>query len=489
LRFRELAGFPALFADFCEGAPAARQFFPCTPDAGSLQSQAESFHDRTLPRQDLCDLLHAQAERFRCGERARSNLAKLKDPQTMAVVTTLHPGLFGGPLCSWLKAFTAARLAAWLSDIGIPAVPVGWMDAGVRAGDLSVGLLATGGPLRVGLGCTPVPNAGVSNGIEELLARIAQVLEVSVEQSDLLQMLKAAYASEADLARAWGRSISKLLDSCGMVLLDPLQPGVLPLVMHLVPFVEERKAAAALAEQEKRLRAAGYGSAQTDGSAGNAHREGAAGQLAGVLTSLVMQHLLLPVVANVIGEAEAYSFAREQALFPELRLCQPLAWPRVSATILDARSRKVLRRYGIGLGELFAGPEAVIENLMRRLVAQDTLSRLENLEEELEKHLTELACLVPSEDRLRVRIEKCRRRMVYQLEKLKTRFSDAQWQRREAIKRQVSRLCHSLAPRGRLQEKELAGFQFIQRHSGAFVQTLYESINPWKFEHQLIPVD
>lgn len=489
MRFRELAAFPALFADFCEGAPAARQFFPYAPDAGSLQARAESFHDRTLPRQELCELLHAQAERFGFGARALSNLAKLKDPQTMAVVTTLHPELFGGPLCSWLKALTAARLAAWLSDIGIPAIPVGWMDANVRPGDLSAGLFATGGLLRVDLERATVLNAGAPDRIEELLTRIAQVLEVGVKQSDLLQMLKAGYASEADLSLAWGRSISKLLDACGMVLLDPLQPGVLPLAMHLLSFVEERRAAAVLAEQEKRLQEAGYGSAQSGGSAGNGLREGAAEQLADLLTPLVMQHLLVPVAANVIGEAEAYSLAREQALFPELGLCPPLAWPRVSATILDVRSRKVLRQYGLCLDELFAGPEALTENLIRRLVAQDTLSQLDNLGEELDKRLTELAGLVPSGDRFGIRIEKCRRRMAYQLEKLRRRFSDAQRRRREAIKRQVTRLCDCLAPWGRLQERELAGFQFIQKHSDAFVQTLYESIDPWKFEHQLISID
>jgi uncharacterized protein YllA (UPF0747 family) len=489
LRFRELAAFPALFADFCEGAPAARQFFPYVPDAGNLRARAESFHDRTLPRRELCEILHAQAERFSSGERARSNLAKLKDPQTVAVVTTLHPELFGGPLCSWLKAFTAARLAAWLGDFGIAAVPVGWMEANVRPGDLSVGLLATGGPLRVGLERTPALNGAAASGIEELLARIAQVLGVGVEQSDLLLLLKAAYASEADLSLAWGRSISKLLDSCGIVLLDPRQPDVFRLAMRLLSFVEERRAAVVLAEQEKRLRAAGYGGAQADGTSGNGPREGAGGQFAGLLTSLVMQHLLLPVAANVIEESEAYSFALEEALFPELQLCRPLAWPRVSATILDARSRKVLQRYGLCLGDLFAGPEALTENLMKRLVAQNTLNRLGNLEEELDKQLKELAGLVPSGDRLKTRIEKCRLRMAYQLEKLKTRFSDAQRQRREAIRRQVTRLCDSLAPWGRLQERELAGFQFIQRYSNALGKTLYEGIDPWKFEHQLIPID
>jgi uncharacterized protein YllA (UPF0747 family) len=334
-----------------------------------------------------------------------------------------------------------------------------------------------------------VLQAGFQNQIEESLARIAQVMDVSVEESDLLQTLRAAYTGESDVSIAWGQLISKLLDSYGIIMLDPLEPGIHSLANHLRPSVDGCRAEAALAEQEERLQAAGYGDAGAHTSAGNTTRAGAAGHLKGVTAPLVMQHLLLPVAAVVIEEVEAYSVAREQELFSELRLRPPLAWPRVSATILDARSFKVLERYGLCLGELFVGPEALTEDLMRRRVAQDGLSRLKSLEVELDKHLTELAGLVPSEDRLGAQIEKCRRRAAYQLDKLKRRFSDAQRQRREAIQRQVSCLCDSLAPRGRLQEREVAGIQFIQRHSGAFVQTLYESIDPWKFEHQLISMD
>jgi hypothetical protein len=141
------------------------------------------------------------------------------------------------------------------------------------------------------------------------------------------------------------------------------------------------------------------------------------------------------------------------------------------------------------LHDLFGGSKAVVAGLGQHLAASDIPSRLRSLKADLESQLSAIAAPVAATDKLRARIENSRRRMSYQVEKLEIRFFAARQRREDAFLRQVSRLCDSLAPHGRLQEREYSGIHFVLRHSLRLPQILYESIDPWQFTHQLISVD
>src|SRR5262249_45622803 len=54
-------------------------------------------------------------------------LEKLAQPGTVAVVTGQQVGLFSGPSYTIYKVLHAVRMAAWLSENGVPAAPVFWL--------------------------------------------------------------------------------------------------------------------------------------------------------------------------------------------------------------------------------------------------------------------------------------------------------------------------------------------------------------------------
>ena len=62
-------------------------------------------------------------------------------------------------------------------------------------------------------------------------------------------------------------------------------------------------------------------------------------------------------------------------LFDYFGLQPPVVWPRVSATIMDARSRKLLEKYHLNLEELFAGPEALLHKLLDDRLQSDPVER------------------------------------------------------------------------------------------------------------------
>ena len=200
---------PELFADLAEGASAVRQFFPDPPDADSLRACAASAQARSIPRAELCNLLLKQAEWFACGERSIVAIQKLHSPKTVAIVASLHPGLFGGTLDGWLKLCTAARLAAWLEEDGIPAVPVGWMDPAVGAAGQRVMILSSSGLRRYELDPSANGEAATSRRVESLLDQIACASGLVAAESDLLMLLKTAYLPDGDLRRGCGRTLAR----------------------------------------------------------------------------------------------------------------------------------------------------------------------------------------------------------------------------------------------------------------------------------------
>lgn len=151
MRFRELQGFPALFAGFAEGIPAARGLFRCVPDLENLRSYGLSAQEHNVARETLCDELKTQALELGCLGPSLANIDKLRSERTVVVVATLRAELLGGSLASWFAILTAARLAAWLNEQEIPAVPLCWLDSTILPFDVRAVLLARDGPVHVEL--------------------------------------------------------------------------------------------------------------------------------------------------------------------------------------------------------------------------------------------------------------------------------------------------------------------------------------------------
>jgi len=276
-----------------------------------------------------------------------------------------------------------------------------------------------------------------------------------------------------------------MLESCGLVLLDPshsslphpeLDPSVLP---------HPAKLAALRAEQGDRLKAAGY-DAPEDRSLVSGGRDLAKQPEMMASAPLLAQSLLLPIAAFVIEESEVFAAACELPIFSETRRPAPILWPRVSATLVDERSRKLLARYNLDVKRLYEGPQSVADGLMKMLSQSDLPARLAAMKAAVEATTAELAGLVPAGDTVDKAIKSARRRMVYQIGKEAAAFSSALQRRRQIIEKHAEYLCGHMAPWGRLQEQELAGFQFIPSNPDSLRQHLYRSIDPWEFEHQLI---
>ena len=76
----------------------------------------------------MASILVRQNENFGSDTETLRQAGELEKPDSVAVLTGQQVGLFTGPVYTVYKALTALGIANELKKLGIPAVPIFWMD-------------------------------------------------------------------------------------------------------------------------------------------------------------------------------------------------------------------------------------------------------------------------------------------------------------------------------------------------------------------------
>ena len=347
----------------------------------------------------LADAIVAHQRRLGAGPLAEANARALGDG-ALVVVAGQQPGLLGGPLLSLHKAAGAVALARDESArLGRRVVPAFWIasedhdwgevnratvvaaDGSLR--DLSLDVVGDQRSVRD----VPVPAASV----ERLLAALAAALPATDRARAALDLVRPAPGD--DLGAWFGTVLARWLGDTGLVLLEPhvLAPFAGPAFARLVEHATTICAAVRAAGARRRaaglaapldpkpsdaplfLRSAAGGPRARVSVEGRAvHLPAGAGpHELGALRDLVLAHpelasgdvvgrvfvqdLLLPVVASVLGPAEAAYHEQVRAAFDALSLPFPAVVARPTATWVDAKTRESLERLGVSLDAAVAG--------------------------------------------------------------------------------------------------------------------------------------
>ena len=407
-----------------------------------LIARAESLRSRSAG----CAALSRYPESALPPGRTRENLHKLRQPNSVAVVVNFYPALFGGPAFQIFKCLTAIKLCAELNGHGIHSVPVCWISDAppgtfsgwsvrILDGESELCLLDLA-PQGVH---DPLPRAAVSN----MLARVEESGNGAYD-AETLETLKTSFDAETTLARATARLVSELVKEWGMLVLD-----------------------ARLFDEGE----TGFLS----------HHPGAPAGIPAACSAL-------PVVAIVLDPFELDSFALAQPVFAEKGIACPMTWPQASATLIDSRSRRIFQKYGFELSRLYRGAETILREIIGE-TPTDVSEGLLRLKLEAETGISALARIDPDDEALSRIAASGKERIVYQLDHLRKGLEAARKNKESTIHRQIHRLCNSLAPSGRIQEREVAGIQWPLRYSQTILQSLCDRFDIGNFEHQLIFMD
>ena len=520
IRHTELPGTSTLFADYLYRFERVARFYEHDPhDFESFRRAAAAIDLPAERRAALVDALREQ-------NGASAVLDRLAQPGTVAVVTGQQAGLFSGPCYTVHKALTAARLARSLTESGVPAVPVFWVateDHDFEEVNHCWVFDAAGEPVRLEL---PAPQAGHGPvGAIPLQGAPVDALREALHDlphgEEVAALVAQAYTPVETLGSAFTRLLRSILSPLGLLFFDPMHPALRRLAAPMLARAAgmARELTHKVIERSQELVAAGYHAqvnmeAQTsllflleggrrialrrngDEYTGDGQRLPAAALAArgeslspNALLRPVVQDSMLPTVAYVGGPAELAYLAQSQVIYRALGGHMPVAVPRQSATLLDARAGKLFGRYGLELPDFFHGEDAVREKIAAKLVppgllraAGDTRVRAGELLDQLQ------GALAGFDPTLGAAFQTSRRKIEYQLAKTERKAARAALRRDERALAEASYLSRLVFPRKHLQERLYSMVPFLARHGLDLVDRLAEDVRLDCLDHRVLAV-
>jgi uncharacterized protein YllA (UPF0747 family) len=200
----------------------------------------------------------------------------------------------------------------------------------------------------------------------------------------------------------------------------------------------------------------------------------------------VVQDAMFPTAAYIGGPAEVAYFAQAAVVYKALNCPMPPIFPRISATILEPRIERMLKKYGIGFLDVLEGRESLKGKCVSATYDVELFSRARGrIEEELESLRGILGSMDPT---LQGALNTSTRKSLYQVESLRTRFINAAARRDEMLARHLDGIGNSLFPDRKFQERMLNVTSFLSRNGTGLIRSLDESLSLDSTKHQLVEI-
>jgi bacillithiol biosynthesis cysteine-adding enzyme BshC len=508
-----------MFADVLYHPDRTAAFYPHPlRDLDAYRAAAASIELSPQRRAALIQALQVQNP-------ASPALERLARPGTVAVVTGQQVGLFTGPSYTIYKALHAVKLAAWLTENGIEAVPLFWLasedhdfaevnhawvfDAAHQPRKLEMRRAASEQPVgEISLASPPVDELRATLHELPFGPRVAALAEET-------------YRPGQTMTGAFTGLLRRLLQGFDLLFVDPLLPAFRQLAAPaLCAAVEEApELTARILERNHQLTDAGYhaqvhmedhtslvflleggkrlGLRRSGRDYVHNSRRFTSEQLMNRAPSLspnailrpVIQDSMLPTVAYIGGPAEIAYLAQSEVIYRVLLGRMPVAVPRTGFTILDSRSAKLMERYGLSLIDFFQGETALRERVASRLIPPAlSTTMLESgaaVDAAVERAYSELKGFDPT---LAQALERSAKKIRHQMDRMSHKAGREAMRREERASRDALSLYGLIFPERHLQERLYSSLPLIASHGLDLPRLVYDAIELECVDHRVMVI-
>ena len=428
----------------------------------------------------------------------------------------------GGPLYSLYKGVSAVRLAGRLEDLlDRPVLPVFWVASEDHDWDEAdhTYLIDTANEL-VRL---QVPDPGHTNRAlhriplgEEIVDVVEQAMNNLPEtefSASYLDQLREAYKPGATLADGFAEVLWNLLSPLGMCFADAASPAVKELSSPLLFEELDRAEAheAILREDAHMLEGAGFSPQVAilegavnlflEGPEGREriYRNGDAFELRrsrqavspeavrkraesdplalspNVLLRPLVESAVFPVLSYVAGPGEAAYYAQLKRLFEAHGLMMPVIYPRHAVTVIEAKVRKRLDKFGLDVEGLQRPLHEIMSGIARDEVPDDVRRALGELKGAVARGSADLLEATTTIDpTLKGPVTSARNSALSAFQAAERKIVQSVKREQEVASNQLEVAQRHLFPNGQPQERMLAPLYYLVRYGSAFVESLAE---------------
>ena len=532
--YQQVPHSSALFLDYLYHFERVSSFYSAPPyTLSSYQAVASQLPSFEGKRAELCAILMRQNKAFGCGAATFENLQRFAQTGCFAVVTGQQVGLFGGPAFTIFKALTTVRLANYLTEQGIPVVPVFWFAtedhdlaevAEVATLDDEYNLISLTDHGDSPSPRSPVGAVRLTPESAQALTQLEACLPPGPPREALLQDLRETYTPGATWVEAFGGFMARLLSRWGVIFLNPLDPAVhqLSAAVYAQALEQAPELRAKLLERSQSLIGSGYhaqvkvaedstllfvtregnrlpihernGDYLVEGaqktSIEELRRELSDDPLAFTPNALMrplVQDTLLPTVAYIAGPSELAYLGQAQVLYESLGRPQPVFFPRAAFTLVDHRIQRLLDKYRLSVEDVWLGEAHLYGKIAAAGLAEGWSERFDQAQQDMAGLLARLREDIERLDpTLLDALQHAQEKILYQMDRLRGKVNRAGMARSELLQRHAQALARFLMPQKDLQERQVGGAYFLGRAGYDLLPRLLAEIQVDSPGHQVV---
>jgi bacillithiol synthase len=530
-----LVQLPRLAEDYIHDFGKVREFYNGDfRDPAAFERQTERARSRPIAREELAAILSEQNGRYGCGAETLDAIGKLVRDKACAVVTGQQVGLFSGPLYTIYKALTAIKLAASLNrrDLG-SFVPIFWLASDDH--DLAeidhIAFIDKDNRLRE-IGCptlsreskVPVSNVLLPPDIGDCLEQLTDLTLDTEFKADILGSLSEAYQPGRSYVDAFGRWMTRLFKSRGLVLIDASHPRLKEMGRDVFyrEIADESPSTRQAVAASGRLHQAGY-EAQiplhegilnqfyTEGERRAIQWKDGAFEIKGlsamstkddllklakekpslfspnVILRPLYQDAVLPTVATVGGPSEIAYFGQLKGVYETFGLPMPVIYPRKSVTIVERKIDHILKKYHLTVPDLWRNAAGVIGDITKEEIPDSVGRTLLRVRDDLERGYASLKAEILAFDAgLAESVDRAKGKMNQQLDFMQKKVQQAARKRNDVAVQQLRKAVDNLYPNQRLQERVFNIVPYLIKYGSGFIDQLDQAIDIDGMDHQFL---
>lgn len=534
--FPNYGGISQLFIDYVYNFKnVARYYAHDFNNFDDLPRLIETVLKNYKNRNALVDALKKQNHQ-RGNANVDKNLELLSKDNTLAVVTGQQVGLFSGPIYTIYKIITAIKLAYFLSDRfpDFNFVPVFYLEsedhdflesnnAKIFNSKNEIVKIEFNPDLKKE-NYGPVGEVKFDEKIDETLKTLEDALQETEFKDEVLKLVRFAYSKGSNFAQAFVKFVGELFKDFGLIFLNPNDVELKKLLIPIFEKeIDEHPKLSGLivdvsAELEERYHAQikprplnlfllykdGRFPIEPADEEGIFRLKGARvkfskGELKNILETSphllspnvvlrpICQDTLLPTICYVAGPSEVAYFAQLKPAYVYFNVPMPVIFPRISATLIEPKVRKILEKYGVDIKEVFTDFSAVAKKILLSSSEIDIDGFFNVAKARFESMLNEIKEFVAKIDpTLAGAVDNSGSKILYHINNIYEKSISAHQKRNEIISQQIEKLKVNLLPEDELQERVLNITYFLNKYSLSLIEKLFDELEAFDFNHQVV---
>lgn len=536
--FPNYGGLTLLFIDYIYNFKSVKEFYNYDfNDFDNLQNLIETVLKNYKNREKVVQVLREQ--NFSYGNyHAKGNLDLLSRDNALAVVTGQQVGFLSGPIYTIYKIITAIKLSHFLSEKfpDYNFVPVFYLESEDHdffesnhakifnlSGELTKIEFIPADGLKENYG--PVGEIKFDDRIDDALQKLKDELQDSEFKNDVLTLVSSAYRKDANFAEAFSRYVGELFKNFGLVFLNPndvnLKKLLLPifekeidehpklsnLIIDISAELEKRNYHAQAkprainlflfykggrypiepADEEGVFRLKGVRFKFSKGELKHILETNPQALSPNVILRPICQDTLLPTISYIAGPSEIAYFAQLKPAYVYFEVPMPIIFPRISATLIEPKVKKVLEKYNIGIHEIFSDFASVAKKITTMSLDVDIDGFFHTLRSRVESLLGELKDFVSNiEPSLGGAVDNSTSKILYHINNIYEKTININQKRNEVITKQIEKLKLNLLPEDELQERVLNITYFLNKYGPSLINRLFDDLEMFEFNHQIV---